>query len=681
MENKTPHTSPQRGTFRAMAPGSSASSASSSGESSPSRSPPSSQREETIEALAAASEEDAGSKKSWKLKVGTKSKAQSRREEKKGKKGLNKKGIETGRKERKKHQNGEGGALVCFKLLKENQYGKKQSRILALSPSGVANMKGKQIQWFVKAEDVYKISQSKEEPKVFTITFLQHYKFQADSPEQAGRVIDAMQGLGLAQVYCRANDETPNNRSPTGTTSAPKIPEISSSSNEEVFGQDMLSLSPVSPTPLSLHTSETTTPTTTDFWKDDEEDEDSNSDLIKSPTTRGLPSPGVREIHRQTFETKLQTYQMRLQQELPKERSVTASLPKKTALEDFEMLRVLGKGSFGKVLLVRKKETNKKYALKILQKSELYKRNQIDHTNTEKSILSTLTHPFIVKLYASFQTEQKLYMCLEYVEGAELFLHLRRAGTFTEPVARFYICEVIVALDFLHQHDIIYRDLKPENILLDADGHIKLTDFGLSKMGITSVGGQADGQTARTFCGTPEYLAPEIITGIGHGKAVDWWSCGILFFEMVCGKPPFYSKNRNTMYLKTIKGTIECPSYLSAEAESLIKALLVRRPEERLGSGPTGVNAIKEHPFFADVDWDAVANRRVVPPFKPPIQDNLPPAASSDPLVLSEVPSAQQQMKPPSPSSVAATPFFKDFSWEKDSPIREAAMNEQAQPE
>lgn len=642
---------------------------SSSGVNSPSSNPISSSRSRThtppgggealMEELKASSDNGG---RNWKVRVSTKSKKQEQKEQKSGRKGLRKKGKDLGKEERKRQKNGEGGALICFKVIKTNQYGKRQKRILALSPSGVANMKGKQIQWFVRAEDVYRITQSETNPKSFNITFFHHYSFDAETSEQASRVIDALKGLGLGQIHVKSAAATAadsaNGVAPApATTDEDRGEHQGSNNNEQKFKKDMLSLSPCgSPIgPLSLLA--TSTAGDAAFW----ENEDEEGEEEGEGEGEGEEEKAKKE-RQLSFESKLYGYQMEKEKEkAQKELQQSMQGNKRTALEDFELLKVLGKGSFGKVLLVQRLDNGQKYALKILKKSDVYKRNQIAHTNTEKNILSTLQHPFVVKLAAAFQTDEKLYMCLEYVEGGELFVHLRRSGCFPEHVARFYIVEVMLALDFLHRHDIIYRDLKPENILLDREGHIKLTDFGLSKTGITSVGGQGDGQTARTFCGTPEYLAPEIITGIGHGKAVDWWSCGILLFEMLTGKPPFYSKNRNTMYLKTIKGTVECPEYMSLEAESLVKALLTRRPEDRLGSGPTGVAGVKKHPFFANVDWDAYSRREVKPPFKPRVEEQVRPSAAEDPLVVSERVDCRSSL---SPDSVAASTYFKDFSWE-----------------
>eukprot|EP00708_Paratrimastix_pyriformis_P002498 GAFH01001246.1.p1 GENE.GAFH01001246.1~~GAFH01001246.1.p1 ORF type:complete len:537 (-),score=118.81 GAFH01001246.1:169-1605(-) len=346
----------------------------------------------------------------------------------------------------------------------------------------------------------------------------------------------------------------------------------------------------------------------------------------------------------------------------------------RVGLQDFEMLRVVGKGSFGKVLQVRHKATGGIFAMKILKKSELYLRSQIEHTNTERVILATLSHPFMVKLHFAFQNPYKLYMVVDYANGGEIFFHLRRAGRFPEVLATFYIAEVICTMDYLHQHDIIYRDLKPENILLDADGHVKITDFGLSKVGITSVGGStANGQSTQTFCGTPEYLAPEILQGIGHGKAVDWWSVGILYYEMLTGLPPFYATNRNQMYQNTLKGDLTIPAYVSPEAQDFLRAILMHRPEDRLGSGPSGGQEIKAHPLFRHVDWALLERRQIAPPFKPRLKEGIMDTTNIDPAFLTETPTDS----PPSdedPRLVEAlAQKFEDFTFVDPSHLAAAA--------
>jgi len=287
----------------------------------------------------------------------------------------------------------------------------------------------------------------------------------------------------------------------------------------------------------------------------------------------------------------------------------------RVSVDDFEVVKRLGKGSFSNVFLVRKKDTKQMLAMKVLDKSELKRRNQVEHTNTEKNILSQYSHPFIVKLYYSFQNHEKLYMCLEYLHGGEMFQHLKEAKRFPEALSRFFVAEVILALEFLHSKDIIYRDIKPENILVGADGHLKLTDFGLSKEGITSAGGKATGTKTRTFCGTPDYLAPEIIKGISHGKAVDWWGIGVLLFEMLTGHPPFTGSNHKELYQHIVSDEVIFPEHVQQPARSLIRGLLCKEPENRLGSKTAA--EIKNHEFFSGLDWEMVYEKKIDPPFKP----------------------------------------------------------------
>jgi serine/threonine protein kinase len=271
----------------------------------------------------------------------------------------------------------------------------------------------------------------------------------------------------------------------------------------------------------------------------------------------------------------------------------------KLTIEDFRLIRVLGRGSFGKVYLVQKKDNKKYYALKTLKKEEILSRNQIDNALTEKNVLQSAFHPFVVRLRFSFQNESTLYLVMDYLSGGELFTHLKKKGRFDEESSRFYAAEVVLALEYLHDKlDIIYRDLKPENILLDNTGHLKITDFGLSKA------------TKKTFsfCGTPEYLAPEILLGSGHNKSVDWWSLGCLIYEMLAGYPPFSSKNRKQLYNDILKQQPIMPSHFSNGAREILSKLMIRDPNLRLGS--KGAQEIKEHPFFEGVKWDDVLNRK-----------------------------------------------------------------------
>lgn len=237
--------------------------------------------------------------------------------------------------------------------------------------------------------------------------------------------------------------------------------------------------------------------------------------------------------------------------------------------DDFKIEKLIGKGSFGKVFMVTKKDTGKIFAMKVLKKEVIEKRNQRVHTATEREILGSIECPFIVQLHYAFQTPDKLYMVMDYAIGGELFYHLKHSGKFTEHRTRFYAAEILLALEHLHIRGIIYRDLKPENILLDSDGHIKLSDFGLSKKGVLD-----EDSKAYTFCGTPEYLAPEILKGNGHDKAVDFWSLGAIMYEMLTGAPPFYSKNREEMFRAILNTPVQMKSFFSPQLCDLLMRLL-----------------------------------------------------------------------------------------------------------
>ncbi|CAJ0963552.1 unnamed protein product, partial [Mesorhabditis belari] len=291
----------------------------------------------------------------------------------------------------------------------------------------------------------------------------------------------------------------------------------------------------------------------------------------------------------------------------------------KVGKQDFKFLKVLGKGGYGKVFQVQKLTGTDKdeiFAMKVLRKATII-RNQKDigHTKAERNILEAVKSPFICGLNYAFQTDGKLYLILEYLSGGELFMHLEREGTFMESTAAFYLSEIVVALEHLHNEGIIYRDLKPENIMLDARGHVKLTDFGLCKEAI-----EGD-QKTHTFCGTIEYMAPEILLRCGHAKAVDWWSLGALMFDMLTGGPPFRAENRKRTIDKIIKGRLTLPAYLSISARDLIKKLLKRHVETRLGASEADAAEIKGHDFFAHLDWNCVLQREMPPPFTPQIVD------------------------------------------------------------
>ena len=296
----------------------------------------------------------------------------------------------------------------------------------------------------------------------------------------------------------------------------------------------------------------------------------------------------------------------------------------KLTVDDFELLRVLGKGSFGKVYLVRLLSDGEIYAMKVLKKQDVKKRKQVVHTNTERRIMGGLgmDHPFIVTLRYAFQTDEKLYMVTDYCRGGELFFHLKKFRTFNEVMVRFYSAEIVCALEHLHSNHVVYRDLKPENVLLDQDGHVRVTDFGLSRDNVMT------DHDATTFCGTPEYLSPEMIlhrkTKSGYGTSVDWWSLGTLMFEMLTGWPPFYDKNLKTMCenILHLPLTFDDKFKLSDDTKSIILGMLDRDLNNRLGSGKLGINGVKDHPFYKKIDWDKLMSREIKPPFKPSVKSD-----------------------------------------------------------
>ncbi|XP_066138060.1 ribosomal protein S6 kinase 2 beta isoform X1 [Euwallacea fornicatus] len=280
----------------------------------------------------------------------------------------------------------------------------------------------------------------------------------------------------------------------------------------------------------------------------------------------------------------------------------------------FILLKVLGQGSFGKVFLVRKivgKDAGTLYAMKVLKKATLKVKDR-HRTRMERNILVDVEHPFIVKVHYAFQTEGKLYLILDFLRGGDLFTRLSKEVMFTEEDAKFYLAELALALNHLHTVGIIYRDLKPENILLDVDGHIALTDFGLCKLPL------AEGVTY-SFCGTVEYMAPEIVNRNGHSYAADWWSFGVLMYEMLTGGLPFQGQDRKQTLTQILKAKLSMPSNLSPEAQSLLRALFKRNPANRLGAGASGVEGLKRHEFFATIDFEALLAKKIKPPFQPAV--------------------------------------------------------------
>ncbi|XP_041107340.1 protein kinase C epsilon type-like [Polyodon spathula] len=290
---------------------------------------------------------------------------------------------------------------------------------------------------------------------------------------------------------------------------------------------------------------------------------------------------------------------------------------KRMNLEDFLFIKVLGKGSFGKVMLAELKGTDEVYAVKVLKKDVILQDDDVDCTMTEKRILALARrHPYLTQLFCCFQTKDRLFFVMEYVNGGDLMFQIQRSRKFDEARSRFYAAEVTSALMFLHQHGVIYRDLKLDNILLDAEGHCKLADFGMCKEGILN------GVTTTTFCGTPDYIAPEILQELEYGPSVDWWALGVLMYEMMAGQPPFEADNEDDLFESILHDDVLYPVWLSKEAVSILKAFMTKSPNKRLGCvvSQGGEESIKQHPFFKEIDWVMLEQRKTKPPFKPRIK-------------------------------------------------------------
>ena len=275
------------------------------------------------------------------------------------------------------------------------------------------------------------------------------------------------------------------------------------------------------------------------------------------------------------------------------------------------MLKTLGTGSFGRVMLVKEKANGRHQALKILEKAKVVRLKQVEHTLNEKAILAAVSSPFIVALLASFKDNSNLYMSMEVASGGELFSHLRRAGRFPESQCIFYAAQIVLALEYLQTLNVIYRDLKPENLLFDDKGYLKITDFGFAK--------HVTGRTW-TLCGTPEYLAPEIILSKGYTKAVDWWALGVLIYEMAAGFPPFYAEKPLEIYSKIVAGKVRLPGHFSKDLKLLMKCLLQADITRRYGCLRGGVGDVRGAPWFAAIDWGAIFCKKVAAPFVPRIK-------------------------------------------------------------
>ncbi|TKA82623.1 cAMP-dependent protein kinase type 2 [Friedmanniomyces simplex] len=294
----------------------------------------------------------------------------------------------------------------------------------------------------------------------------------------------------------------------------------------------------------------------------------------------------------------------------------------KYTLTDFTISRTLGTGSFGRVHLVQSKHNQRFYAVKVLKKQQVVKMKQVEHTNDERRMLQRCRHPFLITLWGTWQDSKNLYMVMDFIEGGELFSLLRKSQRFPNPVAKFYAAEVTLAIDYLHSMNIIYRDLKPENLLLDRHGHVKITDFGFAKE-VPDI--------TWTLCGTPDYLAPEVVSSKGYNKSVDWWSLGILIFEMLAGFTPFWdSGSPLKIYENILKGRVKYPPYIHPDAQDLLGKLITADLTKRLGNLHGGSKDVMTHPWFAEVTWERLAKKDIDAPYVPPVQGGVGDASLFD---------------------------------------------------
>ncbi|CAH3844545.1 cAMP-dependent protein kinase catalytic subunit 1-like [Pieris brassicae] len=321
-----------------------------------------------------------------------------------------------------------------------------------------------------------------------------------------------------------------------------------------------------------------------------------------SQSTTGEVRDGYTEQQQQQYTKYLKQLLIEFQERWCKTWNSTVSF------SNLEHIRTLGTGAFGRVILVRHSNSSKYYAMKVLEKERIIKMKQVDHTLYEKRILEAIRFPFTVSMETSFKDNSYIYFVMPFVPGGEMFTHLRKMSKFEEPLAKFYACQVVLALEYLHFCKLVYRDLKPENIMIDRNGYLKITDFGFCKV--------LQGRTW-TLCGTPEYLAPELILSKGYGFSVDWWSFGVLLFEMNAGYPPFYANEPMKTYEKIVAGKYRCPSSFNTDLRDLIRNTLQVDISKRFGVMKNGVMDFKNHRWFRGIEWEAILNCRWPAPYVP----------------------------------------------------------------
>lgn len=571
---------------------------------------------------------------------------------------------------------------IKYAVTKTSSRGKKQPRSLVLTSKSVQNMMGNSIQWERPVQEIYGIHRSTKEPKAFVISFLQTYRFDVESADQVSSIVSAFQRLNLGEVF--VDDKIGAYGLQADKGKGYKKGHVNISSDEEGDTGPAGAVSQVSDAPVSSAGQKDRHRTTIL-----EDDLDENIEYVEDSRMLAhqietLPEAEVLE----TFCNPVAAYKFVRPPIFPQ---VPPSHAKVMRPQNFELVSVVGKGSFGKVFLVRRVEDNRFFAMKVLKKRNVLDRRQLEHLKAEHNILQSFNHPNMIKLYHSFQTRTRLFLVTTFATGGELFYHLKKIGRFPEPLAVFYLAQIVLVIEYLHKHDIVFRDMKPENLLLDNHGNILLTDFGLSKTGISADNSGGAGVCSGSFCGTPDYLSGEIISGVPHGKMVDIWALGALLFEMLVGSAPFsYASSTSThggnarseLYRRILKNIIVFPTFISAECKSFIAKCLSRRPKDR-----PNFEEIKKHEVFRKnkIDFDKLYRKEIQPPFKPKLEqacilavdgkllknplDNVYRYIAPEALVVNFDAkfTSESPILPPSTQSdsvsIQEDKNFKDFAW------------------
>jgi serine/threonine protein kinase len=330
------------------------------------------------------------------------------------------------------------------------------------------------------------------------------------------------------------------------------------------------------------------------------------------------------------------------------------------SIDNFKLISVLGRGHFGKVILSQYRNTGEYFAIKALKKGDIIARDEVESLLSEKRIFevaNSIRHPFLVNLFACFQTEAHVCFVMEYAAGGDLMMHIH-ADVFSETRAVFYAACVVLGLQYLHENKIIYRDLKLDNLLLDTEGYVKIADFGLCKEGM------GFGDRTGTFCGTPEFLAPEVLTETSYTRAVDWWGLGVLIFEMLVGESPFPGDDEEEVFDSIVNDEVRYPRFLTLESIAIMRRLLRKSPDRRLGSSERDAEDVKKQAFFRHIQWDELLHRRIPPPFVPTVH-SMEDVSNFDEEFTSEKPHLTPP-KEPRPLTEQDQYLFREFTYIAD---------------